>query len=72
MNILVCKQKHKKCKNELLKSTKHNFSHYYFLHMWRAFKVRNFEPNGFKKVTKIFIKEIISLVVVCFKISRLW
>jgi hypothetical protein len=72
MNIIVCKQKHRKCKNGLLKSTKHVFSHYYFSHMWHTYKIWKFEPNGYKKVAKLFNKGIISLVALCFKISRLW
>jgi hypothetical protein len=59
-------------KNGLLKVVKHVFSHYYFLHMWHASKGSNFEPNGNKKVAKLFSKGIISFVAVCFKISRLW
>jgi len=72
MNILVCKHKQKKCKNGLLQSIKHVFSHYYFLHMLHAFKVRNFESSEYKKVAKLFNKRIISLVAFCFKISILW
>jgi hypothetical protein len=70
MNILVCKDKDKLfCKNGLLKSIKHVFSHYYFLHMWHASKARNFELNGYKKVAKLFNIGIISLVVLFFEIQ---
>jgi hypothetical protein len=48
MNILVYKQKRRKCQNGLLKSIKHGFSHDYFMHMWPTFKVKDFEPNECK------------------------
>jgi len=32
MNILVYKQKRRKCQNGILKSIKHGFQHDYFLH----------------------------------------
>jgi hypothetical protein len=56
-----------KMKNGLLKSIKHVFSHYYFLHMWHASKSSNFELSEYKKGTKLFNKGIISIVVICFK-----
>jgi hypothetical protein len=61
MNILVCKEKWKKCKNGLLKSTKHILPCDYFLHMKLAFKSRIFEPNGYKQLTIWFNKGHISL-----------
>jgi hypothetical protein len=48
MNILVYKQKRRKCQNGLLKSTKHGFSQDYFLHMWPPFRVRNLKLNECK------------------------
>jgi len=48
MNILVYKQKCRKCQNGLLKSIKHGFSHDYFLHMWPPSRFQNLKPNECK------------------------
>jgi len=56
MIILVCKYKHIKCKNGLLKSTKYIFPCDYFLHMKLTSKAIFFEPNGYKQLAKLFNK----------------
>jgi hypothetical protein len=48
MNILVYNHKPKKCQNGLLKSTKHGFSHDYFMHMWPTSRAKNLELNECK------------------------
>jgi hypothetical protein len=52
INILIFKQKHKKCQNESLWTIKHVFMHDYFLHMRPALGVGNFEPNEYKQLVK--------------------
>ncbi len=54
------------------KSIIHVFLHDHFLHMWLASQVRNFEPNEYRKLPQLFNKGVISLLVLCIKISKLW
>ncbi len=62
----------KKMPKWFLKLIKHVFLHDHFRHMWLASWVRNFEPNEYKKLPQWFNKGIISLVVLCIKLSKLW
>ncbi len=61
MNIFVYKQKCKKCQNGFLKSTKHGFSHDYFLHIWPPSRVKNLNLMNVNKYANDWIKKLFPL-----------
>jgi hypothetical protein len=58
--------------NEFQWTTKHVFWHVYFFHMWLAFKVRHFEPIEHNFFINFFLKWVLCLATLSFKISRFW